>query len=110
MVVVAPEEDPKLRKLVEHVVRVMEPLEVWLFGSRAEGRARPESDYDILVIVPDDALDEWLDPRRTWQVGHDAGVIADIIPCTKRDFDEEKDEIDTLPRAAYTRGMRLYAA
>ena len=110
MVVVAPEEDPQLAKLVDHVVREMKPLEVWLFGSRAEGRARPSSDYDILVIVRDEDLEHWLDPVRAWQVGHDAGVIADIIPCTKGDFDEEKDEIDTLPRAAYTRGMRLYAA
>jgi hypothetical protein len=59
MVVVAPEEDPKLAKLVDHVVRVMEPLEVWLFGSPADGRARLDSDYDILVIVPDAALDAW---------------------------------------------------
>ncbi len=89
MVVVAPEEDPQLAKLVDHLVWEMKPLEVWLFGSRAEGRARPDSDYDILVILLDPALDAWLDPRRTWQVGHDGGVIADIIPCTKRDFDEE---------------------
>ncbi|MCB9674688.1 MAG: nucleotidyltransferase domain-containing protein [Alphaproteobacteria bacterium] len=75
----------------------MEPLEFWLFGSRAEGRARPESDYDILVIVPDGALDEWLDPRRTWQVAHDAGVIADIIPCTKRDFDERRTNRHASP-------------
>ncbi|MEZ4323086.1 MAG: nucleotidyltransferase domain-containing protein [Myxococcota bacterium] len=110
MVALAPEQDPELARLLEHVVAAMEPLEVWLFGSRAEGRARPDSDYDLLVVVPDDALEAWLDPERTCGVGHEAGVIADIVPCTKQDFDDERDEPDTLPRAAYQRGLRLYAA
>ena len=108
MVVVAPEEDPKLARLVEHVVEVMRPLQVWLFGSRAEGRARPSSDYDILVVLPDERVEEWLDPLKSWQVGRDVRVIADIIPCGISDFEEERHEIDTLPRAAATRGLKLF--
>ncbi len=45
-------EDPALDRLLARVVEVMNPLEVWLFGSRAEGRARPDSDYDLLVVLP----------------------------------------------------------
>jgi len=30
---------------MRRVVEVMNPLEVWLFGSRAEDRARTTSDY-----------------------------------------------------------------
>jgi predicted nucleotidyltransferase len=45
--------DAPLDRLVRHVVAVMKPLEVWLFGSRAENRARPTSDYDLLVVMPD---------------------------------------------------------
>lgn len=43
--------DAPLERLVRHVVEVMKPLEVWLFGSRAENRARPTSDYDLLVVM-----------------------------------------------------------
>jgi hypothetical protein len=35
-------------------------------------------------------------------------VTADIIPCTRREFDEEKDELDSLPRAATRRGRKIY--
>jgi predicted nucleotidyltransferase len=28
------------------------PAEVWLFGSRARGDARVDSDWDLLVVLP----------------------------------------------------------
>jgi len=31
--------------------------ELWLFGSRARGEARPDSDYDLLVLVDHDTTD-----------------------------------------------------
>jgi predicted nucleotidyltransferase len=35
-------------------------LELWLFGSRAEGRAKPESDVDVaLVLMPPDGNHNW---------------------------------------------------
>jgi hypothetical protein len=35
-------------------------------------------------------------------------VPADIVPCTRSEFEEEKHEIDTLARAAFLRGRRIY--
>jgi hypothetical protein len=49
-----------------------------------------------------------LDPVRAWRLGWDVQVTADIIPCTRSEFDEEKHEIDSLPRAAVLRGRKLY--
>lgn len=100
--------DPDLDRLVRHVVEVMEPIEIWLFGSRAEGRARPTSDYDLLVVMPDGTPEPELDPARAWRLGWDVQVTADIIPCTRSEFDDEKSEIDSLPRAAAARGRKLY--
>jgi predicted nucleotidyltransferase len=51
-----------LDRLVRHIVEVMHPLQVWLFGSRAEGRARPTSGYDLLVVMPDGTPEPELDP------------------------------------------------
>jgi predicted nucleotidyltransferase len=101
-------DDPALDRLLRHVVEVMAPLEVWLFGSRAEGRARPNSDYDLLVVLPDEASEAALDPIATWRIGREVRVPADIVPCRLADFLEEKDEIDTLPRAATLHGRKLF--
>jgi predicted nucleotidyltransferase len=100
--------DAPLERLVRHVVAAMKPLEVWLFGSRAENRARPTSDYDLLVVMPDGTPEPELDPVRAWRLGWEVQVTADIIPCTRSEFDEEKHEIDSLPRAAVLRGRKLY--
>lgn len=100
--------EPSLERLLRHVVETMRPLEVWLFGSRAEQRARPTSDYDLLVVMPDGTPESELDPVRAWRLGWDVRVTADIIPCTRSEFEEEKHEIDSLPRAAALRGRKLY--
>ena len=39
-----------LAAIVERIVEVAAPERIILFGSRATGGARPESDYDILVL------------------------------------------------------------
>jgi predicted nucleotidyltransferase len=100
--------DAPLERLMRRVFEVMNPLEVWLFGSRAEDRARATSDYDLLVVMPDGTPEAELDPVRAWRLGWDVRVTADIVPCTRSEFDEEKDELDSLPRAAMLRGRKIY--
>lgn len=101
-------EEPAIARLLSIIVDELRPLQVWLFGSRAEGRARADSDYDILVVLPDDAPAADFDDRRVWRLGDRAGVVADIVPCTRSEFEDEKNLLDTLPRAASLRGRLLY--
>ncbi len=42
-----------LTEMVQRIVERFHPLRVVLFGSRARGDARPDSDYDLLVVMPD---------------------------------------------------------
>jgi predicted nucleotidyltransferase len=94
--------------LVERIVAHLKPEEIWLFGSRAEGRARPDSDYDLLAVLPDDAPQSALDLLKAWELTCGLGIPADLVPCTRSDFEEEKDDVGTLARAAYHRGRRIY--
>ena len=44
--------DPQpLQTIVEIIIKEANPEQVILFGSRAKGMAREESDYDFLVVV-----------------------------------------------------------
>jgi predicted nucleotidyltransferase len=47
--------DPTLAEIVRRLVAAYQPERIYLFGSVARGEAGPDSDYDLLVIVPDDA-------------------------------------------------------
>lgn len=102
------EERERLASLLMRIVERLRPEEIWLFGSRAEGRARPESDYDLLAVLSDDASADELDPIAAWSLTRGLRIAADIIPCTRSEFEEEKHEIDTLARAAFLRGKRIY--
>ena len=94
--------------LIERIVARLEPEEIWLFGSRAEGRARPDSDYDLLAVLPDNTPEAALDLMKAWELTCGLGVPADLVPCTRTDFEDEKDEVGTLASAAYHRGKRIY--
>jgi predicted nucleotidyltransferase len=95
---------PVLARIVER----MNPLAIWLFGARATGRARRDSDYDLLAVMPDGTPEDDLDPVKAWAVTRDLGVPVDLIPCTISEFEEEKNEIDTLPREASRHGKLIY--
>lgn len=42
--------DPILGEIVDRILRVAKPEKIVLFGSRARGSPRRNSDYDILVV------------------------------------------------------------
>ncbi len=95
---------PILARLVERLA----PQAIWLFGSRAEGRARPDSDYDLLVVVRDGTPAAELDPVGVYELTRGMGLPVDVVPCPRSVFDEEKYEVNTLARAAFARGRLLY--
>jgi len=74
-------DDAWLPQIVGRIVRAVDPVRIILFGSRARRAARPDSDYDLLVI-----LDE-LTNRREARVDirasfADLPVAADILVAT----------------------------
>ncbi len=94
--------------LLERIVDSWHPEQIWLFGSRARGDATPQSDWDLLAVLPDDAGDDALDPLVSWRLRKDAGVYADILPCLSRDFREDRTTPNTLAYEAATEGVLLY--
>ncbi len=57
--------NPVPEHLLDQVVSVFHPRRVILFGSRARGDAREDSDFDLVVVVDDEAPDEMLSARRS---------------------------------------------
>ncbi len=42
--------DEQLQEIVRKIVEHLDPVRIYLFGSRARGDHRPDSDYDLAVI------------------------------------------------------------
>jgi uncharacterized protein len=98
----------RLAPVVARLVERLHPEAIWLFGSRAEGRARPDSDYDLLVIVRDGSPEADLDAVSAYELTRGMGLPVDVVPCPRSVFEEEKHEVNTLARAAFARGRLLY--
>ena len=96
-------------RLLSRIIDAMRPEQIWLFGSRARGDARPMSDWDLLVVLPDDATDDELDLMHAWQTVRDLRIPADVIPVRRSEFEEARDHAGTLVRTVVREGRRIYA-
>jgi predicted nucleotidyltransferase len=86
------------------------PERIYLFGSVARGDSGPDSDYDLLVIVPDDAPEERRRSRLAYQVLHGTGIAADVVVCTRRYFEDRLHLRASLPATVLREGKLLHAA
>ncbi len=105
MPVTAPAVPPAL---LDPVVAYFRPRRVILFGSRARGEAREDSDIDLLVVVDDDTPAE----RLTLDAGFEARLPyrlpADVIPCRETTFRRKSRIVGTLAHAALHEGVVVY--
>lgn len=102
--------DPNLDRLLAGIVPAPAAEAVYLFGSRARNETRDDSDYDLLVIVPDGFPRERLAPMETYALARKAKVAADIVPCRRSSFEHAKDLIGTLSYEAAKRGRLVHGA
>jgi predicted nucleotidyltransferase len=93
--------------VIERIVEVTHSDEIWLFGSRARGTAGPESDWDLLVVVPDTASAPFDDA--TWSALRDVRrQQVDLVPIRRTDFEADRREFGTLAQIATTSGRRVH--
>lgn len=102
--------DPALAEVVRRLVNAYRPERMYLFGSVARGDADQDSDYDILVVVPDDAPAERRRSRLAYEVLWGTGAAADVLVWTVSRFDSRVHLAASLPATVIREGKLLHAA
>jgi len=101
-------DDPNLQRLLSQLISSLKPEQVYLFGSRARGDANPDSDYDFMVVLPDDAPPENLRRKNLFHKFKSHGFYADVFPVPRKRFDMQRRYIGTLPHIAAKWGQQIY--
>lgn len=102
--------DPVVDEMVRRLVARLAPERIYLFGSRARGDARPDSDYDLLVVVPERKGAGRAAEQSAYQVLTGLGVTKDVVVMTRAYFDWARAARASLPATVEREGQLLYAA
>ena len=95
-------------RLVRRIVRRFNPEKVILFGSYARGQAGPDSDVDLLVVMPVEGSkrEKQLEVRMSLP---SVRLDVDVIVTRPEDFAWRKDVVGTIEWPASHEGQVLYA-
>lgn len=101
--------EDKLKELVDRIVVAAKPRRVILFGSAARGEMGPDSDLDVLVVVPDGvhrghATEDIY--RGLWGFG----IAKDVVVVTESDLEIHGSDPYKVIGEALERGRELYRA
>lgn len=102
--------DPRvLDRLIRQIVEAVRPLRIILFGSAARGEMGPDSDFDLLVVMP-----EGTHRRQTaqdlYRRGERAGQPFDVLVATPSDLERYEDNIGLIYYTVLREGREVYAA
>jgi len=101
--------EPIVREVVARIVQEVHPTRIILFGSAAREEQHPESDLDLLVVMPDGTH-----KRRTAQTLYlklrGLPVPVDVLVTTETDLARQKDNPGLIYHTILQEGRQLYAA
>ncbi len=104
------EQDPVLREIVDRLVPALHPERIYLFGSRARGDAGPDSDYDLLVVVPASDQPGYRRDQLAYRTLGGVGAAKDVLVWTREEFECRLHLPASLPATVVREGKLLYAA
>jgi len=100
--------DQTLSDIVQRLAQAYQPERIYLFGSRARDDFRPESDYDLLVIVPDDAPPERRNDRLASESLRDIRAATSVLVDCSSYFEARRYLRASLPGIVLREGKLLY--
>lgn len=102
-------DDALVRALVAPVVAGVRPLRVILFGSRAAGAGRPDSDVDLLVVMPDGTDCRRMIVEARLHLPLERSVDVDLLVATPEVLERYRDNPGLVYRQILRTGREVYA-
>jgi predicted nucleotidyltransferase len=98
-----------IRSLADNIVREFQPEKIILFGSHARGDAKPDSDVDLLVIMPRNGKEHHQQAAEIHLKCH-PGFPMDVLVRTREEFEERLGMRDWFMRDIARESKVLHAS
>lgn len=102
------DEASAIASLRDRLVAELKPRSIWLFGSRARGTARPDSDFDLLVVLPDGLAENCYSHEAVARPLVACGLGYDVVPTSWSVYTAEKEEVGSFVHAIVSEGREIY--
>jgi predicted nucleotidyltransferase len=99
----------QLNTLVRSIVAAVSPLKIILFGSAARGDAGPDSDLDVLVVMPEGTHRRHT-AQHLYRTIRGVTMPFDLLVATPSDLEAHGQNPGLVYRAVLNEGRTLYAA
>jgi predicted nucleotidyltransferase len=86
----------ELDRMVRQIVAKIDPVAIYLFGSRARGDADADSDYDLLIIVADEFPVSKRNSANAYSLVDGRRIPMDVSIVSQTKFRERADKVGTL--------------
>lgn len=105
------DESSLLNRMVEIIVREVNPEAIVLFGSRARGAAGPDSDVDLLIVEREPfgpGRSRIGETNRLYRALRDLPVSKDLLLYSRDEFEHWKESLNHVVGRAYREGRALH--
>ncbi len=97
-----------IEEIKRRVIETAHPLRIIVFGSAGGGQMGPDSDVDLLVVMPS-GLHRRDTARSIYRNLIGVGFAVDVVVVTERDIERYKDTAGMVIKPALEHGRLLYA-
>lgn len=97
-----------IEQIKETLKAKYKPKRLFLFGSRANGTARDDSDYDFVMVVPGNHNTSSNEIGKAMNlIWKECKISADIFIYSEKEFEDWKDEFNSVPEIALNTGKEI---
>jgi HEPN domain-containing protein/predicted nucleotidyltransferase len=100
---------PQFERIVEAIRDRVSPELILLFGSRARGSAREDSDFDLMLVLGD-GNDVERHRRDAWDALRAIGIGADVLVRSVSDYQRRQHDPGLLDWLVSREGVLLYSS
>ena len=103
--------DEVLDRMVRAIVEAVDPEQVILFGSRARGDAREESDVDLVVVESEPfgkTRSRRLEAARVYEALADFDTLTDVLLYSRDEVQHRRNSVNHVLARALREGTVLY--